>query len=93
MWNAAFSERSNLRVVPWHPCARSNAVLQVAHDLYTIVQALVEASYVDGAHVTTENHQLQKRIRTELAEGLRVQEVTWTEWRKGFFVSATQLAA
>ena len=47
MWNAAFSERSNLRIVPWHPCARANAVLQVAHDLYTIVQALVEASYVD----------------------------------------------
>ena len=89
MWNAAFSKRSNLRVLPWHLCARANAVLQVAHDLYTIVQALVEASYVDGAHVTTENHQLQKRIRS----GIESARGDMTEQRKGFFVSATQLAA
>ena len=70
MWNAAFSERSNLRIVPWHPCARANAVLQVAHDLYTIVQALVEASYVDGAHVTTENHHLPKTNPNRACRGI-----------------------
>ena len=69
-------------------------MLQVAHDLYTIVQALVEASYVDGAHVTTENSHLPKTNPNRACRGIesargdmdRVEE-------ENFFVSTTQLAA